>query len=283
MVSPDNLLTSRVLANRLWQYHFGRGIVRSSNNFGQLGDPPTHPLLLDWLAQKVIDEGWQLKSIHRLLMTSRVYQLSSIANDAGMAVDPGNDLFWRYEPRRLSAEEVRDGILVATGAFNPQPYGPSIYPKLSQEVLAGQSRPGSGWGNSSEEERNRRSVYIHVKRSLLTPLLSVFDYPEPDRSCEARFTTLQPGQALALMNSEFIEEHAARLAKRVRESSASDRTQQVDQVVRFVLGRNATEEEQKEASMLLDEMQKDFGLSPESALQMYCLTVLNWNEFMFID
>jgi len=283
LVSKENLLTSRVIANRIWQFHFGRGIVRSTNNFGQMGDPPTHPLLLDWLARRLMDEGWKLKPLHRLIMTSRAYQMSSRANDEGLAADPGNDMFWRFDPRRLSAEEVRDGILQASGSLNRETYGPSIYPELSAEVLAGQSQPGSGWGRSSEEQRNRRSVYIHVKRSLLTPILSVFDYPEPDRSCEARFMTLQPGQALSLMNSQFVHEQAAILARSIAATAGDQTASQIDRTIRTVLGRPATADETAEGLALIDQMRSEYAISPENALQLYCLTVLNWNEFMFVE
>ncbi len=147
ITSPDNRLTARVIANRIWQFHFGRGIVRSSNNFGQLGTPPTHPELLDWLAGLMIKEDWKLKSMHRLVMTSRSYQMSSAGQDAGLAIDPNNEYFWRFNPRRLSAEEVRDTILDVADNLNRKVYGASVYPALSAEVLQGQSRPGSGWEN----------------------------------------------------------------------------------------------------------------------------------------
>jgi mono/diheme cytochrome c family protein len=282
MTSPDNRLTARVMANRVWQFHFGRGIVRSSNNFGQLGVPPTHPELLDWLGHQLIDGGWKLKSLHRLIMTSRAYQMSSEANANGLASDPTNDYFWRFNPRRLSAEEVRDSILVANRSLNPQVYGPSIYPKLSQEVLAGQSRPGSGWGNSSDEDRNRRSVYIYVKRSLLTPLLTAFDFPDPDLTCEDRFVTLQPGQALSLMNSEFIHEQAKRLADAIDAGKIDDRSV-VAGAIRSVLARDATETELQEGATLITNLQAEHGIARDRAVQLYCLTVMNWNEFLFID
>ncbi len=282
IADENNRLTARVMANRLWQFHFGRGIVRSSNNFGRLGTPPTHPELLDWLAQQLIDGGWKLKSMHRLIMTSRAYQLSSETREPAAASDPANDLLWRFDPRRLSAEEVRDSILAVNGSLNRQLYGPSIYPELSQEVLAGQSRPGSGWGQSSEEQRNRRSVYIHVKRSLLTPLLSAFDFPEPDRSCEARFATLQPGQALALLNSDFVHQQAARLAAAV-DVPAPDNETLVRRVVDTVFARPATEEEIADGDRLLRELETNHGLDRRRAAQLYCLSVLNWNEFVFLD
>ena len=282
IASPDNRLTARVMANRVWQYHFGRGIVRSSNNFGKLGTPPTHPDLLDWLATRLIEGGWKLKAMHRLIMTSEAYRMSSAGRPSGIADDPNNDLFWRFDPRRLSAEEVRDSILAVNRSLNRDVYGPSIYPKLSDEVLAGQSRPGSGWGDSAPEQRNRRSVYIHVKRSLLPPMLSAFDFPEPDRSCEARFTTLQPGQALSLLNSEFIHRQAGRLADYVDSRAASD-DDVARRVIRAVLAREATADEVASGEALMDRFRREHGLPRARAAQLYCLSVLNWNEFLFVD
>src|SRR5690606_8309252 len=125
---PDNLLTTRVMANRVWQGHFGRGIVRSSNNFGQLGTPPTHPELLDYLAGKLVEFEWRLKPLHRLIVLSSTYRMSSGENPQGLALDPANDFFWRFDRRRLSAEEIRDSVLVTTGQLNRKVYGPSIYP-----------------------------------------------------------------------------------------------------------------------------------------------------------
>lgn len=282
IASPENMLTARVMANRIWQYHFGRGIVRSSNNFGQLGTPPTHPKLLDWLAQRLIESGWRLKPMHRLIMTSRVYQLSSATQPRGVEIDPNNDRFWRFDPRRLSAEEVRDSILAANGTLNRKLYGPSFYPELSQEVLASQSRPGKGWGESSDRQRDRRSIYIHVKRSLLTPLLKAFDLPTPDRSCEARFATLQPGQALALLNSDFLHEQAAQLAESIGAAESPDE-QIVRRTVQAVLSREATETEIRDGVELIGELEREYGVGRQRAVQLYCLSVLNWNEFVFLD
>ncbi len=282
IASEENRLTARVIANRVWQFHFGRGIIRSSNNFGQLGTPPTHPELLDWLAGSLIDAGWKLKPLHRSIMLSRTYQMSSATRADGEAVDPGNDLFWKFDPRRLSAEEVRDSVLAINGSLNRSLYGPSFYEKLSAEVLAGQSRPGAGWGNSSESERNRRSIYIHVKRSLLTPILTVFDFPDPDLSCEARFATLQPGQALSLLNSDFIHEQAARLAVAM-DAANLDNAEVVQNAIQRVFGRDASETELSDGIELIQKLGTDKGLRRERAVSLYCLTVLNWNEFLFVD
>jgi len=282
IVNPENKLTWRVMANRLWQYHFGRGIVESSNNFGQLGTPPSHPELLDYLANRLIAEGGQLKPLHRLIMTSQTYQMSSTTRQDALAVDPRNELLWKFDSRRLSAEEVRDTILAVNGALNRDVYGPSVFPDLSAEILAGQSQPGQGWGKSTPQEQNRRSVYIHVKRSLLTPLLTAFDLPEPDRSCEARFATLQPGQALALLNGDFIHQQASRLAESIGAADLDDEGV-VAAAIQTVLARAASEQEIAEGSKLMQDLQANYGLSRGDAVDLYCLTVLNWNEFVFLD
>lgn len=282
VVSPENRLSWRVIANRVWQFHFGRGLVRSSNNFGQLGTPPTHPELLDHLAHQLISFDGRLKPLHRLIMTSQTYRMASDSREAAIKIDPSNDRFWRFDPRRLSAEEVRDSILAASGSLDLRLFGPSVYPKLSREVLAGQSQPGSGWGDSSLEDRNRRSIYIHVKRSLLVPMLSAFDLPEPDRTCEARFMTLQPGQALALLNGEFIHEQASRLAARIGGPDQDDPTL-IRNAVRTVLGRDPTDPEIAQARELLTDLQQAHGLSRADAVDLFCLTVFNWNEFVFLD
>mgnify|MGYP003346105402 CR=1 FL=1 len=139
---PEHRLTTRVMANRLWQHHFGRGIVRSPNNFGQLGDPPTHPELLDWLARELVRGGWRLKALHKTMLLSNTYRQSSVGSEQAIAKDPANDWFGRFNLRRVGAEELRDSVLVASGTFNPKMFGPGIYIDLSQEVLAGQSVPG---------------------------------------------------------------------------------------------------------------------------------------------
>jgi hypothetical protein len=279
---PDNRLTSRVMANRIWQFHFGRGIVRSSNNFGQLGTPPTHPKLLDYLAQHFVSTGWSMNAMHRLILTSNTYKMSAAANDDGLAIDPDNNLFWRFDPRRLSAEEVRDSMLAVNRSLNREVYGPSMYPTLSAEVLAGQSRPGSNWGNSSEQEQNRRSVYIHVKRSLLTPMLKAFDFPNPDQTCEARFMTLQPAQALSLLNGDFAGEQAERLAE-YSARDADNSEQFVANVIEASLSREASEIETREGVELLERLRQTHQLDDATARKLYCLSVMNWNEFLFLD
>jgi hypothetical protein len=283
IASPRNMLTARVIVNRVWQHHFGRGIVRSANNFGQLGTPPTHPELLDWLALWLIDHNWQLKPLHRLIMTSSAYRMSSAGNEAALAADPTNDLFWRFDMRRLSAEEIRDSILVVTGEFNPKMYGRSFYPRLSQEVLATQSRPGDGWGRSSRREEARRSVYMFIKRSLLPPFHTAFDFPDVDTSCEARFVTVQPGQTLALLNGDFTNAAAVKLGDRIVAEVGDEPRQQVERALELALNRSAADEEAAEGLALVSRMQQRHGLSARKALDQWCLTVLNLSEFIYID
>ncbi|RCS54928.1 DUF1553 domain-containing protein [Bremerella cremea] len=283
IASKDNLMTARVMVNRIWQFQFGRGIVRTSSNFGQLGTPPTHPELLDWLANEFIDSGWDVKHLQRLMMTSATYQMSSAGQEKGLAEDPGNDLMWRFNSRRLTSEEVRDSILAVNGRLNEKMFGHGFYPKISDEVMAGQSKPGDGWGNSSYEEQARRAVYIHVKRSLLTPILSAFDFPETDSACEERFVTTQPAQALGMMNGAFANQQAEELAKRVRDAGATELEDQVRQAVQFALAREANESDVKIAVSLVNDLKQDHGLDDKQAFDLYCLMLINLNEFFFLD
>lgn len=283
IASGDNLLTARVIVNRVWQHHFGRGIVRSANNFGQIGTPPTHPELLDWLAGWIVEHDWRLKELHRLILQSGTYQMSSSANPEGLAADPANDLFWRFDMRRLSAEEIRDTVLLVSGRLNDKMFGPSIFPPLSEEVLQTQSRPGLGWETSDEVESARRSIYIHIKRSLIPPALASFDFPETDISCEARFNTTQPAQALNLLHSQFMQAEAGHLAERVRTEVGDDLRQQVGHVLRLALAREPDEDTVLDGLALIDQLQEKHGLNPEEAFRQYCLMVLNLNEFVYLD
>ncbi|MEZ6102845.1 MAG: PSD1 and planctomycete cytochrome C domain-containing protein [Pirellulaceae bacterium] len=283
IASAENPLTARVMANRVWQFHFGRGIVRSPNNFGVQGDPPTHPELLDWLANQMIDGNWQLKQLHRLIMTSNTYRMSSQGDAAYAAVDPTNNYLWRFDIRRLTAEEIRDSILAVNGRLNSQMYGPGFYSDIPQEVLAGQSRPGAGWGNSPDTERARRSIYIHVKRSLLTPMLESFDLAEPDSSCPVRFSTTQPTQALGMLNSQFIHQQAEVFAERLRREAGDDVSAQVRLGLRLVTCREPAAEEVRRGVALIENFQTHDQLDRQRSLQLYALTLLNLNEFFYLD
>ena len=283
IASPSNLLTSRVIVNRVWQHHFGRGIVRSSNNFGLLGTPPTHPRLLDWLADYLIDHNWQLKPLHRLILTSRVYQMSSEAGTTAVAIDPENRLFGRFNMRRLSAEEIRDSVLTVSGQLNDKLYGPSVYPKLSDEVLATQSRPGHDWHTSPPRAAARRSIYIHVKRSVIPPELATFDFPDTDSSCESRFNTTQAAQALNLLHSEFIQTQARHLAKRVQQEAGESRRDRASRAFWICLQREPDKALIEEGVSLLECFTSEHGLSERDALRELCVMMLNLNEFVYLD
>jgi len=282
IASEKNPLTARVAANRVWQHHFGRGIVRSSSNFGRMGEQPTHPELLDWLAGELIHFGWRLKPLHKRIMLSRAYQQSSRSRPEAIAKDPQNDLFWRFDLRRLSAEEIRDAMLAAAGRLNLKLYGPSIYSELPPEVLATSSTGAEKWGTSPPEERYRRSVYIFVRRSLLDPMLTAFDFADTDASCAVRFSTTVPTQALTMLNSKFVNEEAEALARRIARMH-SDPRDRVSCGIELALGRVAAPSEVDAGVQMLGELEHDLGLEPNAALARYALLLLNSNEFVFLD
>lgn len=282
IASEKNQLTARVMVNRIWQHHFGRGIVASSNNFGNIGARPTHPELLDWLASRFMEEGWSIKSMHKLIMLSSVYRLSSQAQAKELAEDPANNLFWRFNMRRLSAEELRDSVHAVNGRLNLKMGGPSIYPIIPQEVLAGQSRPGAGWGTSSEEERARRACYIFIKRSLVEPLMADFDFADVDSTCPVRFVTNQPTQALSLLNSDFMNRQAAVFAEFLRREAADNVRDQVTLALTRVTQRRPSEKEIARGVGLIESLRQD-SISEEVALKYFCLTAYNLNEFLFLD
>ena len=311
IASPTNPLTARVIVNRLWQHHFGRGLVRSASNFGFAGDKPTHPELLDWLASNFVAEeekekrkkgeeenkqdssfilhpssfacGWSFKKLHKLILMSSAYRMSTDSNPKALAKDPANDLLWRFDMRRLDAEEVRDSILAANGSLNPKMFGPSIYPTIPQEVLAGQSRPGADWERSTPEEKARRSVYIHIKRSLTVPILASFDAADTDTTCPVRFATTQPTQALGFLNSAFINEQAQVFADFVKKQAGSDATKQVTLTLRRVLQREPNATEVTRGGKFLQTMQQKHHYTADEALKAYCIVALNLNEFIYLD
>jgi hypothetical protein len=283
ITSADNPLFARVIVNRLWQQLFGRGIVRSPSNFGTQGDKPTHPELLDWLAAELVAHEWRLKPIQRMIVTSNAYRMSSHPRAEALAVDPLNDRFWRHDMRRLAAEEIRDSILAASGDLNGKMYGPGIYPELPAEVLATQSMPGKGWGNTPPYEQARRSVYIHVKRSLLVPILEGFDLAETDRSTPVRFSTTQPTQALGMLNGKFLNQQAAHFAARLRREAGSDHAARVRLAFLLAASREPTPTEITRGVKLMERVASQPASSVEAAENAFALVVLNLNEFLYLD
>ncbi len=283
MISPDNPLTARVIANRIWQWHFGRGIVKSTNNFGLQGDLPTHPELLDWLASELIEHQWDLRHLHRLILHSNTYRMSSRGRREALVADPQNDQLWRFDMRRLRAEEIRDTILAVNGTLNAKMFGPSIYPKIEQEVLAGQSIPGYGWDQNSPEGQTRRSIYVHIKRSLTVPLLAAFDVADSDSVCPVRFATTQPTQALTMLNSVFMNDAAETCAKVIRSEAGTDPAKCVAVMLKRTLQRDPTTKEIDRGVELISDLQKTHQLTSDQALKYYCLMALNLSEFVYLD
>ena len=283
IVGPGNPLTPRVIANRVWQYHFGRGIVRSTSNFGTQGDKPTHPELLDELASELLENGWRLKPLHKRIMMSETYRMSSAPNADSLAKDGSNDAFWRFDMRRLTAEEIRDSILSVSGQLNPAMFGPSMYPPIPDEVKAGQSIPGYGWHSSTPEEVARRSIYIHVKRSLMMPILETFDAAETDRSSPVRFTTTQPTQALAMVNSVFLNDQAKHLTERLKHEAGLVAAAQVKLAIRLATSRTPSVAEVDRGVSLIEKLKLRDGLGDDEALKDFSLVVLNLNEFLYLD
>jgi hypothetical protein len=283
IASAENPLTARVIVNRVFQHHFGRGLVRTPSDFGLQGSAPTHPELLDWLAAEFIRDGWSLKRLHRRILTSQIYQASATPMPDALRADPANDLFSRFDARRLTAEEIRDSVLWISGAGNPRRYGPGVYVALPKEVLASQSVPGKGWGNSPLEEQHRRSIYIHVKRSLLTPVLLSFDLAETDRSTPVRFATTQPTQALGMLNGPFFNEQARILADRIRAEAGERPEAQVRQVLHRVTARPPSETEVARGVALMRSLTADEGLGARAALDAFCLMAFNLNEFLYLE
>ena len=283
LASADNPMTARVMINRIWQYHFGRGIVRSSNDFGLQGDDPTHPDLLNWLAHQFVESGWDIKAMHRLIMSSDAYQRSSAPNDKSLVKDPLNDLFWRFDMRRLQAEEVRDSILAARGSLNLQMGGPSVTPPLPALVLATASKPDQAWGKSTPAQANRRSVYVKVKRSLQDPILQSHDAADTDATCPVRFTTTVPTQALTMINGEFVNESALTFAEHIRKQAGNTLHDQIKHGLSIVFSRSPEPKEIEAGVKMVEEVKAVGNLSDKDALDRFALLALNLNEFMYLD
>ncbi|MDG2122884.1 MAG: DUF1553 domain-containing protein, partial [Verrucomicrobiales bacterium] len=242
-----NPLTARVMVNRVWKHHFGRGLVETPNDFGGAGVAPSNPELLDWLAAEFVGLGWSVKALHRVILRSATYRRSSAGGDVGNQVaDPGNRYLWRQSLRRLEAEAVRDSMLAVAGNLNREVGGVGFFPLLGGQVIAGGSRPGRGWGYSERRDRERRSVYAFVKRTMMVPMLEVFDYANTEGPVGARPVTTVAPQALTLLNSEFVVEQARVAAETVfaKIGEGAGLKKQVRGVFRQLMAREPTEEEE---------------------------------------
>ena len=247
------------------------------------GDRPTHPELLDWLASELISQHWQLKPVHRLIMKSEAYQRSSEGSEQELQQDPMNQAFWRFDMRRLTAEEVRDTVLNLSGTLSRKMFGPGVYVEIPREILAGQSVPGNGWGKSPPEEQVRRSIYVHAKRSLITPILESFDVAETDRSAPVRFATVQPTQALGMLNGSFLNSQAGSFAIRLQRDVGEDVSLQVRRALQWATGRMPSVSEVERGTALIQSLIHKHHLTAGSALRQFCLVVLSLNELVYLD
>jgi Protein of unknown function (DUF1553)/Protein of unknown function (DUF1549)/Planctomycete cytochrome C len=283
LTRPDHPRTARVMVNRIWQHHFGRGLSPTPNDFGYLGTEATHPELLDWLATEFVKRGWSVKEMHRLIMSSQAYRMSAASREKEAAQDPSNEWFWRFNPRRLTAEEIRDSILLATGELNLQQSGPSVYVDLPEEVLATSSTKGGKWGTSPPDQANRRSIYVKLKRSLMPPMFADFDLSDIDNSCAVRFVTTVPTQALGMLHSDFTNGKAAKLADRLRAEHPEDTKAQVGRAFELLMSRPADPDDVAGSLKFIEKMKSGHKLDDKTALDRYCLALLNLNEFLFLD
>lgn len=312
ITDPAHPLTARVLVNRLWQGHFGRGLVKNANDFGVQTPPPSHPELLDWLAAEFVtpqEPGqipWSMKRMHKLIMLSAVYRQSSerdrvgASPSKGIAADPGNVFYWHFPRRRLDAEMLRDSLLAVSGQLNVTMYGPGVRPELPPNFSARESWPVS----PNATDRQRRSVYIQAKRNLPYPLLQAFDLPDMHESCACRQLTTTGPQALTLLNSETVLGYAQNFASELLEENPhAERDRLVEEAYQRAFGRSPDSEELRQAAAFIVQQQNLIAprlsageqillprgmpkfLDPALAAAVvdFCHALLNANEFIYVD
>ncbi|MBK5291439.1 MAG: DUF1553 domain-containing protein, partial [Acidobacteriia bacterium] len=273
LTSPDQPLVGRVMVNRIWQGHFGEGIVRTPNDFGRQGEAPAHPELLDWLAVEFAGRGWSIKQMHRLIMLSNTYQLSSVTSKENLEKDPANHYLSRKNRRRLDGDSIRDSVLAVAGTLNLKMGGVGVIPPLTREELLAARMPQLWPANPDPSEHLRRSIYLQMKRSMTLPMLQIFDAPDTAASCARRESSTVAPQALAMMNSEFSSTQAQHLADRIQKQTGENPEASVEAGWRLAFGRAPTEEERQTA---LEYLRK-------SSLARLCLLLFNMSEFIYVD
>jgi hypothetical protein len=269
IASADNPMTARVLVNRLWQHHFGRGIVPTPSDFGLRGQPPTHPELLDWLAAEFVARGWSIKAMHKLMLMSATYRQSTSAKPRAADQDPDNELFSRMNRIRLEGEIIRDSLLAISGQLNRTMGGPGVFPPLPPETKL----TAKEWKASADPaDHVRRSVYIFARRNVRFPFLETFDLPDSNQSCPKREQSTTAPQALALLNAADVIAAAKALAGRL-ERQAQTREERITLAYRLALGRGPSATELRLAHEFL----------ARSPLPELCRALFNINEFVYLD
>ena len=279
ITNPQNPLTARVIVNRLWYRHFGRGIVATPSDFGALGSEPSHPHLLDWLALKLVEQKLSLKAIHRLICQSAAYrQAARIRNEVAHSKDPENTLLWRSRVRRLGAEAVRDSILSVSGRLNAESFGLPIFPPLPNDIANRVKYDTTKWDTQHGPEGRKRSIYIYQQRTLNMPLLQTFDAPVCDESRPKRRSSVTPLQALAMYNGNLVTTELPFFVQRVIDYAGTDVTGQIQHAFQIALSRQPTDEE-------LSRLKEFYAASPtpSEALTSLCRILYNSNEFLYVD
>jgi hypothetical protein len=274
VTDPENPLTARVMVNRIWQYHFGSGIVATPNDFGRMGVRPTHPELLDYLANEFVLSGFSMKHVHRLILNSNAYrQASDTANAAAAEKDPENKLLWKFNRRRLEAEEIRDAMLAVSGKLNPKQGGPSVILPIDKSLVGALYKPSQWAVTPDPAEHNRRSIYLIFKRNLHLPFMEVFDAPDSLVSCPRRESSTHAPQALELMNGDLANRQAEALAQRLESEAGPDLGKQVDLAYRLVAGRPPKAKElEQSVAFLKTQSHREFALA-----------MLNLNGFLYVN
>ena len=275
LTDPEHPLTARVAVNRIWAFHFGNGIVNTPNDFGFMGDRPSHPELLDHLANTFVDGGWKMKPMHRMMVLSSTYRQSSMSTDEASAnkKDPENRLLWKFNRRRLEAEELRDTMLAVAGKLNPEAGGKSIMIPVEQELVESLYKPDQWQVTQDPEEHNRRSVYLIAKRNLRLPFMEVFDQPALMTTCAAREASTHAPQALELLNGRTSNQLAEALAKRLVREVGTNPEQLTERAYLLAMGRMPTDDEKKLAVEFIE----------NQPLREFTLAVFNFNSFLYVN
>ena len=299
LADPQNPLSTRVIVNRVWHLHFGRGIAGTPSDFGVMGERPVNPQLLDFLTANFVEGGWSIKKLHKQIMLSSTYQLSSGFQKAAAEADPDNKLMWKFNRRRMEGESIRDSMLSTSGMLNTKMGGPGVFPPLPEGVVT-----RGGWKtNEDESERTRRSVYVFVRRNTRYPMFEAFDMPDTNETCSRRTQTVTPSQSLELLNNELVVDWAKAFAGRVLNDGGMTQEAQVDRAYKLAYSRTPSDEERtlalaflrKQGHILAEQAKHNqklivpqnlpAGVIPvhAAALVDLCHMLFNSNEFLYLD
>ncbi len=274
VADKNNPLTARVMVNRIWQYHFGQGIVVTPNDFGRMGGRPSHPELLDYLANEFVASGYSVKHMHRLILNTNTWkQASDTVNAKAFEKDPENKLLWKFTRRRLTAEELRDSMLAVTGNLNTKQFGPSVMIPIEKELVDALYKPSQWQVHPDANEHRRRSIYLIAKRNLHLPFMEVFDAPDGLVSCARRETSTHAPQALELLNGRFANQQAEVFAERLQKLSGGNATRMVDQAFLIVAGRRPNP---KEKAVALE-------FARSASPREFAIAMFNLNAFLYVN